>query len=263
MSPSAEYLKNLFGMDGEVAVIIGGAGELGGALSAGLGQAGAHIVVADMNGDACKSRVEKLQRLGVNASPCAVNITDRNSIKQLLAESLKVTGKVDMLVNCAGINVGTPFLEVDPNQWDQIFAVNLKGMMESCQIFIESTLKNPEGGSMLNIGSVNSDRPLSRVFAYAASKAGVVNLTQNIAQEFATQKIRANSICPGFFPAEQNRKLLDKQRVENIMNGTPMRRYGTPDELVGSALLLLSKKAGSYITGSAVYVDGGFTCSWF
>jgi NAD(P)-dependent dehydrogenase (short-subunit alcohol dehydrogenase family) len=250
-------------MDGEVAVIIGGAGELGGALSAGLGQAGAHIVVADMKDDACKSRVEKLQRLGVKASPCAVNITDRNSIKQLLAESLKVTGKVDMLVNCAGINVGTPFLEVDPKQWDQIFAVNLKGIMESCQIFIESMLHNPDGGSILNIGSVNSDRPLSRVFAYAASKAGVVNLTQNIAQEFATQKIRANSICPGFFPAEQNRKLLDKQRVENIMNGTPMRRYGTPDELVGAALLLLSKKAGSYITGSAVYVDGGFTCSWF
>jgi len=263
MSQSAEFLKNLFGMDGEVAVIIGGAGELGGALSAGLGQAGAHIVVADMGEDACKSRVEKLKNLGIKSSYCVVNITQRDSIKQLLAESLKISGKVDMLVNCAGINVGSPFLEVDPNQWDKIFAVNLKGMMEACQVFIESMLKNPEGGSILNIGSVNSDRPLSRVFAYAASKAGVVNLTQNIAQEFATQKIRANSICPGFFPAEQNRKLLDDKRIENIMNGTPMRRYGTPDELVGAALLLLSKKAGSYMTGSTVYVDGGFTCSWF
>jgi len=263
MTNSAEYLKNLFGMEGEVAVVIGGAGELGGALSAGLGQAGAHIVVADTNEDACKSRVEKLQAIGVKATSCTVNITERASIKQLLTESLKVAGKVDMLVNCAGINVGTPFLEVDPNQWDKIFAVNLKGTMETCQVFIESMLKNPDGGAILNIGSVNSDRPLSRVFAYAASKAGVVNLTQNIAQEFATQKIRVNSICPGFFPAEQNRKLLDEQRVANIMNGTPMRRYGTPDELVGAALLLLSKKGGSYITGSTVYVDGGFTCSWF
>jgi NAD(P)-dependent dehydrogenase (short-subunit alcohol dehydrogenase family) len=263
MTPAAEYLKNLFGMDGEVAVIIGGAGELGGALSAGIGQAGAHIVVADMGEDACQSRVEKLQSIGVKASHYVVNITHLDSIKQLLTESLKVTGKIDMLVNCAGINVGSPFLEVDPNQWDKIFAVNLKGMMEACQVFIESMLKNPDGGAILNIGSVNSDRPLSRVFAYAASKAGVVNLTQNIAQEFATQKIRANSICPGFFPAEQNRKLLDEKRVENIMNGTPMRRYGTPDELVGAALLLLSKKAGSYMTGATVYVDGGFTCSWF
>ena len=263
VSESAEYLKSLFGMGGEVAVIIGGAGELGGALSAGLGQAGAHIIVADMGKDACKSRVEKLQSIGVQASYCAVNITQRDSIKQLLAESLNITGKVDMLVNCAGINAGTPFLEVDPDQWDKIFAVNLKGMMEACQVFIESMLKNPEGGAILNIGSVNSDRPLSRVFAYAASKAGVVNLTQNIAQEFATQNIRINAICPGFFPAEQNKKLLDAKRIENIMNGTPMRRYGTPDELIGAALLLLAKKAGSYITGSTVYVDGGFTCSWF
>ncbi|MDR2706739.1 MAG: SDR family oxidoreductase [Planctomycetaceae bacterium] len=260
---SAEYLKSLFGMEGEVAVVIGGAGELGGALSAGLGQAGAHVVVADMGEEACKSRVEKLKTLHVNTSYAVVNITERNSINNLLKESLKITGKVDMLINCAGINVGTPFLEVDPDQWDKIFAVNLKGMMEACQVFIKSMLNNEEGGAILNIGSVNSDRPLSRVFAYAASKAGVVNLTQNIAQEFATKKIRANSICPGFFPAEQNRKLLDAERVDNIMRGTPMRRYGTPDELVGAALLLLSKKAGSYMTGSTVYVDGGFTCSWF
>ena len=250
-------------MDGEVAVIIGVAGELGGALSAGIGQAGAHIVVADTGEDACKNRVEKLKEIGVKASYCLVNVTQRSSIKQLLAESLKITGKVDMLVNCAGINVGNPFLEVDSEQWDKIFAINLKGTMETSQIFIESMLKNPEGGAILNVGSVSSDRPLSRVFAYSASKAGVVNLTQNIAQEFATQKIRVNAICPGFFPAEQNRKLLDEKRIANIMNGTPMCRYGTPDELVGAALLLLSKKAGSYITGSAVYVDGGFTSSWF
>jgi NAD(P)-dependent dehydrogenase (short-subunit alcohol dehydrogenase family) len=250
-------------MAGEVGVVIGGAGELGGALAAGLGRAGAHIVVADTGEDACQARVKKLTAVGVKASYCPVNITERDSIKNLLTESLKITGKVDMLVNCAGINAGTPFLEVDPVLWDKIFAVNLKGMMEVCQVFIGSMLKNPEGGSILNIGSVNSDRPLSRVFAYAASKAGVINLTQNIAQEFATKKIRVNSICPGFFPAEQNRKLLDSERVDNIMRGTPMRRYGTPDELIGAALLLLSKKAGSYMTGSAIYVDGGFTCSWF
>lgn len=263
MPDTASYLKGLFSLDGEVSVLIGGAGELGGALAAGLGQAGAHVIIADMNEDACKIRLEKLKPLGIKASYCTVNITDRTSIKSLLAESLKITGRVDSLVNCAGINAGTPFLEVDPAAWDKIFAVNLKGMMESCQVFIESMLNNPEGGAILNIGSVNSDRPLSRVFAYAASKAGVVNLTQNIAQEFAEKKIRANSICPGFFPAEQNRQILDAKRVENIMNGTPMRRYGTPDELVGAALLLLAKKAGSYITGSSLYVDGGFTCSWF
>ena len=105
MPNSAEYLKGLFGLDGQVAVIIGGAGELGGALGTGLGQAGAKIVVADRSEDACKNRVETLRALGIDAVPVAVDITERESIQRLLAEARKGTGKVDMLVNCAGINV--------------------------------------------------------------------------------------------------------------------------------------------------------------
>ena len=259
---SSDFLRDLFGLDGQLAVIIGGAGELGGAFAAGIGQAGAKVILADRGEEACLARVETLKPLGIDVDYAVVDITNRDSIKSLLQAALTKSGKVDMLVNCAGINVGNPFLEVDPDTWDKIMAVNLKGTMEACQIFIESMLETG-GGSIVNIGSVNSDKPLSRVFAYAASKAAVVNLTQNIAQEFATRNIRVNAICPGFFPAEQNRKLLDEKRVENIMRGTPMNRYGTPDELVGAALLLLSQKAGSYITGTALYVDGGFTCSWF
>lgn len=259
---SAEYLQSLFGLDGQVAVIIGGAGELGGSLALGIGNAGAKIHIADVSEEACAARVEKLKGAGIDATFSNVDITNIGSLKNMREKALKVTGKVDMLVNCAGINVGNPFLELDPDVWDKIFAVNLKGTMMACQVFIESMLETG-GGSILNIGSVNSDKPLSKVFAYAASKAGLVNLTQNIAQEFATKNIRVNAICPGFFPAEQNRKLLDEKRIENIMNGTPMRRYGSPDELIGAALLLLSSKAGSYMTGSIVYVDGGFTCSWF
>ena len=119
------------------------------------------------------------------------------------------------------------------------------------------------GGAILNIGSVTSHLPLSRVFAYAASKAGVVNLTKNVAHEFGKQGVRCNAICPGFFPAEQNRKLLDQTRIDNIMRHTPMARYGEPEELVGAMLLLLAPKAGSYITGSIVSVDGGFSAAWF
>ncbi|MCU0880614.1 MAG: SDR family oxidoreductase, partial [Pirellulaceae bacterium] len=119
------------------------------------------------------------------------------------------------------------------------------------------------GGSILNIGSVTAHLPLSRVFAYSAAKAAVVNLTQNLAREFAPQNVRVNVLCPGFFPAEQNRKILDKERVDNIMRGTPMARFGEPDELVGAALLLLSRRAGSFITGEDIYVDGGFTSMRF
>ena len=259
---TADFLTQLFGLDGQTAVVIGGAGELGFSLSKGLVQAGAHVVVADMNLEACQKRVAQLEEIGGKASAAEVNITSRASLEALLAEALKATGRVDMLVNCAGINAGTSFLDVDPDLWDKIFAVNLKGMMEACQVFIAEMLK-AGGGSILNIGSVTSHLPLSRVFAYAASKAGVVNLTKNIAQEFGQQGIRCNAICPGFFPAEQNKKLLDEERVDNIMRNTPMRRYGKPEELVATAILLLAPNAGSYITGAAFNVDGGFTCSWF
>jgi NAD(P)-dependent dehydrogenase (short-subunit alcohol dehydrogenase family) len=258
----AEYLENLFGLTGKVAVVTGGAGELGGALAAGLAQAGARVVVADLTEEACQRRVQLLEQAGIAASYATVDVTRRPSIEALLEKALEITGRVELLVNCAGINAGNPFLEVDPDMWDKIMAVNLKGMFEACQVFIPH-MREAGGGSILNIGSVTSHLPLSRVYAYGVSKAGVVNLTKNIAQEFAVDGIRANAICPGFFPAEQNRKLLDEERVENIMRGTPMHRYGEPEELVGAALLLLSSKAGSYLTGAAVNVDGGFTCSWF
>lgn len=260
---NAAFLNNLFGMNGQVAVIVGGAGALGRALAYGLSKNGAKVVIASSHASSCQKAADALAADGVEVAFHAVDVTDKQSLIELRDFALQFTGQVDMLVNCAGANAGTSFLDVDVEQWDKIMAVNLKGTMLACQVFIESMLKNSDGGSILNIGSVNSARPLSRVFAYAASKAGVVNLTRNIAQEFGAQGIRCNALCPGFFPAEQNRKLLDAKRVENIMNGTPMRRYGEPSELVGAAILLLSKNAGSYITGSPVYVDGGFTASWF
>src|SRR5690606_30756132 len=133
----------------------------------------------------------------------------------------------------------------------------------ACQLFAPKMASQPEGGSILNIGSVSAHMPLSRVFAYSASKAAVVNLTQNLAREFAPQKVRVNVLCPGFFPAEQNRKILDPTRVENIMRNTPMGRFGEPEELIGAALLLLSRNAGRFITGADYYVDGGFTAMRF
>ena len=115
----------------------------------------------------------------------------------------------------------------------------------------------------MNIGSVTAHIPLSRVFTYAAAKAAVVNLTKNLAREYAPQNVRVNVLCPGFFPAEQNRAVLDETRVANIMAGTPMHRWGSPEELVGGVLLLLAPVAGSYITGCDLYVDGGFTAMRF
>jgi NAD(P)-dependent dehydrogenase (short-subunit alcohol dehydrogenase family) len=259
---ASSYLEQMFGLSGQTAVVIGGAGVLGGALCAGLAQAGAHIVVGDMTEEGCQARVQNLQNLGGKASFATVNVTARESIENLLAAALKQTGRVDILVNCAGVNAGTSFLDATDADWDRVLTINLRAVFQACQIFARHMVA-AGGGAIVNIGSVTSHLPLSRVFAYSASKAGVLNLTRNVAQEFGTQGIRVNAICPGFFPAEQNRKLLDQTRIDNIMHHTPMRRFGEPEELVGALLLLVSPKAGSFVTGTHVNVDGGFTAAWF
>jgi NAD(P)-dependent dehydrogenase (short-subunit alcohol dehydrogenase family) len=258
---SSEYLEQLFGLNGQTAVVIGGAGVLGGALCAGLVQAGARLVVADVADDPCKARVAELKKLGGKADYCLVDVTSRQSIENLLAKSIDLAGRVNILVNCAGVNAGTDFLDATDADWDRILTINLRGVFQACQIFGRHMI-GQGGGSIVNIGSVTSHLPLSRVFAYSASKAGVLNLSRNIAHDFGQKGVRVNVICPGFFPAEQNRKLLTKERVESIMSHTPMKRYGEPEELVGALLLLVSPKAGSFMTGAPINVDGGFTGIW-
>jgi len=256
------YLEELFGLDGQVAVVIGGAGVLGGALCEGIGRAGARVLVADLAEDRCRQRVAELARSGVEAQFALVDVTSRPSIEALLAEALRLTGRVEILVNAAGVNAGSTFLEATEADWDRVMAVNLKAVFQACQVFARHMVE-AGGGAILNFGSVTSLLPLSRVFAYSASKAGLLNLTRNIAREFGRQGVRCNAICPGFFPAEQNRKLLDEERIGNIMRHTPMARFGEPEELIGAALLLLSPSAGRFITGAVVNVDGGFTAAWF
>ena len=115
------------------------------------------------------------------------------------------------------------------------------------------------GGSVINISSASSGPPLSKVVAYSVAKAGVNNLTQFLAKEWAPHNIRVNALAPGFFPAEQNKKVLTKDRIDSIMNHTPMNRFGKPEELVGATLWLASEKASSFVTGAIIHVDGGFT----
>lgn len=263
MSKSSAFLKQLFGLDGQVAVVIGGTGVLGGALCEGLAQAGARVVVAGRSEERGHARVETIQALDGEATFFPVEAHQRLSVQSLLDTTITAYGQVDMLVNCAGSNAATPYEEIPDEQWHQIIDSQLTATHLGCQIFAPFMTTQSHGGAILNIGSVTAHLPLSRVFAYSAAKAAVVNLTKNLAREYAARNVRVNVLCPGFFPAEQNRKILDKERVENIMRGTPMHRFGEPNELVGAALLLLSRKAGSYITGEDLYVDGGFTAMRF
>jgi NAD(P)-dependent dehydrogenase (short-subunit alcohol dehydrogenase family) len=254
----SDYLQNLFGLDGKVAVVIGGTGVLGGELCSGLAQAGARVVVAGRSAERGGERVAAIQKLGGTATFADVDASDRASVKSLLERTLDQHQRVDALVNCAGVNSSTPFFDISDEEFTRIISTNLLATHLGCQVFGKHMV-DAGGGAILNIGSVTSYRPLSRVFIYSASKSAVLNLTQNVAREFAPHGVRVNCLCPGFFPAEQNRKILDKSRVESILRHTPMGRLGDAPELIGAALLLLSPVAGSFITGEAIYVDGGFT----
>lgn len=260
---SRDYLHQLFGLDGKVAVVIGGTGVLGGALCEGLARAGASIVVAGRSRERGERRAESITRQGGLAVYHHADATSRDSLSQLLSATLALHGRVDILVNCAGVNSATPYAEIPDEEWARIIDGNLTATHLGCQIFAPHMASQPDGGAILNLGSVTAHIPLSRVFAYSASKAAVVNLTQNLAREYAKQRVRINALCPGFFPAEQNRTILDEERVEHVLRNTPLGRFGEPHELVGAALLLVSPLAGSFITGASLYVDGGFTAMRF
>ncbi len=255
---SASFLDRMFGLDGQVAVVIGGTGVLGGALALGLARAGATTVVAGRDPEKGAARVAEIAQAGGQGAFLDVDVMDRASITNLLSRTLADHGRVDMLINGAGVNNAGAYLDAKDEDWDRVIASNLKAVHWGCQVF-GGHMAGHGGGSILNIASVSAHLPLSRVFAYSASKAAVVNLTQNVAREFAPRDVRVNALCPGFFPAEQNRKILDASRVEKIMAQTPMNRFGEPHELVGATLLMLSRNAGSFITGATYYVDGGFT----
>lgn len=259
MSSPSEFLRRLFGLESDVAVVIGGTGVLGGALCDGIAAAGGHVVVAGRSRERGQSRVAAIREAGGTAEFAPVDVTSREAFQALRDTVLGEHGRVDILVNCAGVNSAVPYEEIEDTDWQRVLDTNLKATHLGCQLFAPVMARQEHGGSILNIGSVTAHLPLSRVFAYSASKAAVNNLTKNLAREYASKGVRVNSLNPGFFPAEQNRKILQPERVKKIMDQTPMARFGEPPELVGAALLLLARNAGSFVTGAEIFVDGGFT----
>lgn len=254
---SASYLDSLFSLTGKVAVVIGGTGELCGAMAEGLAAAGAEIVLVGRNVEKAQARLDRITAAGGKAWFHAAEASSKAELEGLLAAVLARCGQVDIVINGAGINSATPFLEITEEEVDRILRVNYKSVFLGCQAFGKYMVERGEGGSIINLGSMSGLVPLSRVFTYSASKAAVHNLSKNLAREWAPKNVRVNLVVPGFFPAEQNRKVLTPERVASIMGHTPMKRFGMPSELVGSTILLASP-AGSFITGAELVVDGGY-----
>ena len=252
------FLEGLFGLTGRVAVVIGGTGELCGAIAEGLASAGAEVVLVGRSEEKARARLMRIAEAGGKAWFHAAEATSKGELEALLGAVVGKSGRVDIVINGAGTNSPTPFLEIPEEEFDRIVRVNLKSVFLSCQVFGRHLVERGEGGSIINLGSMSGLVPLSRVFTYSATKAAVHNLTKNLAREWAPHRVRVNTLVPGFFPAEQNRKVLTPARVASIMGHTPMGRFGEARELVAAALLLASGNAGSFITGSEIAVDGGF-----
>ncbi len=253
------YLDELFSLQGKTAVVIGGTGVLCGEMAQGLAQAGAEVVLVGRSEEKAAERLKSIESAGGQGYFVAADVASRESLESLLGEVMARSGKVDILVNGAGINSPTPILEIADDEFARILDVNLGAILRSCQIFGRQMLSQEGGGSIINLGSISGLGPLSRVFTYSASKAAVHNLSKNIAREWAAQGVRVNTLVPGFFPAEQNRKVLTEDRVASIMGHTPAKRFGDANELIGATLLLASDRAGSFITGIEMIVDGGFS----
>ena len=256
-SPS-DFLTSLYSLRGKVAVVIGGTGELCGAMAEGLASAGAEVVLVGRNEAKAKPRLERIAAGGGKGYFVPAEASEKASLEQLLATVLRRSRQVDIVVNGAGINSATPFFDITEDEFARIVKINLQGVFLGCQVFGKYFVERGEGGTIINLGSMSGLVPLSRVFTYSASKAAVHNLSKNLAREWASKRVRVNTLVPGFFPAEQNRKVLTPERVAAITGHTPAGRFGEAHELIGATLLLASSAAGSFITGAEIVVDGGY-----
>lgn len=264
-------LMKLFDLSGEVAVVIGATGALGGAIAEGLGEAGAKVAVLGRNEERGQGRVKTIEAKGAKSAFFNCDAVNKESLRAAHQAIEKTLGPVTILVNAAGGNdpkvtatLDNPFEKIPLEAWHANFDLNLVGgVFLPCQEFGPAMVARGKG-SIINIASVSAHLPLSRVVTYSAAKAAVINLSLFLAREWAPKGVRVNTITPGFFPAEQNRKLLFKDdgsptdRTKSVWAHTPMNRFGEAQELVGAAVFLASQRASSFVTGADIRVDGGF-----
>lgn len=263
---------DLFDLQDQTAVVIGGTGVLGGAMAEALSAHGARVAVVGRNEQRGQQRVEQLNKAGGTAIFQAADAMEKGSLERARDAIVDQLGPVSILLNAAGGNrpdatlpPGSDFCRLPLEAWQGVFDLNLVGgVLLPSQVFGEQMVAR-QYGSIINIASMSGILPLSRVVAYSAAKAAVINLTKFLAREWAACGVRVNAISPGFFPAEQNRALLFKpdgtytERGHQIIGHTPMARFGEPRELGGAVVWLASSKAASFVTGQNIVVDGGFS----
>ena len=265
-------MSDIFSLSGETAAVIGGTGVLGGAMAEALASAGAHVVVMGRSEERGGARVKAIEAAGGKASFQAADALQIDSLKAARDAIASSAGNPTILVNAAGGNrpdatlpPGADFCDLPAEAFEGVFNLNLVGgALLPSQVFGAAMVEAGKG-SIINIASMAGMIPLSRVVGYSAAKAAVINLTKFLSREWATKNVRVNAISPGFFPAEQNMKLLYNDdgsytdRGQQIIGHTPMDRFGKADELAGAVVWLAAHRASSFVTGQNIVVDGGFS----
>jgi NAD(P)-dependent dehydrogenase (short-subunit alcohol dehydrogenase family) len=264
-------MNSLFDLSGEVAVVIGATGVLGGALAEGLAEHGAKVAVVGRNQERGAARVRAIAGRGGTAAFFSADAVEGASLAEAHQQIEVRLGAPTVLVNAAGgndpkvtVTPEHPFESIKLADWQANYDLNLVGgALLPCQEFGPAMCRRGRG-SVINIASVSAHLPLSRVVSYSSAKAAVLSLSLFLAREWATKGVRVNTITPGFFPAEQNRKLLFNDdgtptaRTKAIWSHTPMNRFGEAQELVGACIFLASSKASGFVTGTDIRVDGGY-----
>jgi NAD(P)-dependent dehydrogenase (short-subunit alcohol dehydrogenase family) len=250
--------ENFFSIKDKVIIFTGGSGHIVSELINACLQLGAKCISVDLRLEKLLAQQKLQKKLGFDLDIYSFDVASELDWKNFLQKILDKYESIDGLINGAGINNPSTFLDIEVESFKQIFEVNLIGTLIGCQQ-IGRIMVNQNSGSIINISSTSADPPLSKAFAYSASKAAITNLTKNIAREFGLTGVRVNALRPGFFPTEWNLKnFLTPERTNSILKHTPMARFGEPKELVGAVIWLLSD-ASSFVTGSEIVVDGGFS----